>query len=77
MTCIVYIYSTIYSLVTKQTKGATALVFLTSSPSSPSTSLLSLLTPLSQDFEHYYEGISIETANDTEFYSLLKNCWTV
>ena len=75
MTCIVYTYS----LVTNQrlSYGATALVFLTSSPSSPSTSPLSLLAPLSQDFEHYYEGISIETANDTEFYSLLKNCWTV
>lgn len=43
MTCIVYTYS----LVTNQrlSYGATALVFLTSSPSSPSTSPLSLLTP--------------------------------
>ena len=30
-----------------------------------------------QDLEHYYLGVSIETPSDSEFYTLLRHCWTI
>ena len=30
-----------------------------------------------QDFENYYEGVSIETEKDSDFISDLRTCWAL
>jgi len=32
---------------------------------------------ISQDFEHYYHGLSIETTKDPDFITLMNNYWSI
>ena len=38
---------------------------------------LSLSLSHMQDFENFYEGVSIETSKDSDFISELRNSWTI